>query len=95
MAAAAHMGHLIDDLLKLARVSQTKLKLQRCEPAKVATEIAEDLRRSDPDRSVAVNIKNVPTVMADNQLLRVALTNLIENAWKYSSQTKNPEIEFG
>lgn len=95
VAAATHMGNLIDDLLKLARVSQTTLKLQRCEPTKVVTEIAEDLRRSDPNRMVAVNIKNVPPVMADNQLLRVALTNLIENAWKYSSQTKNPEIEFG
>ena len=95
VAGASHMANLIDDILKLSRVSQSPLNLRQCHLSEIAREIAEELRHGDPEPIVTIHIEDVPPAMGDQQLLRVALANLLENAWKYTRSAGSPSIEFG
>jgi light-regulated signal transduction histidine kinase (bacteriophytochrome) len=64
--------------------------------SRIANDITEGLRNSSPERtnSVVVVADNL-TVEGDAALLRIALENLFSNAWKFTSKTANPRIEFG
>lgn len=89
------MALLIDDLLNLSRASTAALKKRQVNLSSLAAEIAEDLKRSEPERSVSFSIAELPGVEADAGLMRVALDNLIRNAWKYTSRHATAHIEFG
>lgn len=94
-AASQRMGLLIDDLLLLARVTRAQLTRSICALSADAEEIAKQLVENEPTRKVRFLIQADLKVYADAGLLRVLLTNLLGNAWKFSS--KNPEavIELG
>jgi signal transduction histidine kinase len=89
------MALLIDDLLNLSRASTAALKRQQVNLSGLVTEIAGELKRSEPGRNVAFSIAELPEVEADAGLMRVALDNLIRNAWKYTSRHEAACIEFG
>jgi signal transduction histidine kinase len=89
------MALLIDDLLNLSRASTAALKKQQVSLSGLVTEIAGELKRSEPGRNVAFSIAELPEVEADASLMRVALDNLIRNAWKYTSRHEAARIEFG
>ncbi|MFZ0632233.1 MAG: ATP-binding protein [Acidobacteriaceae bacterium] len=93
--ATRNMGMLIDDLLNLSRASTTKVKREPVRLTELAWQIAGDLKRTDPGRAVEFRIEQVPEVEADGGLMRVALDNLIRNAWKYTSRHEKACIEFG
>jgi light-regulated signal transduction histidine kinase (bacteriophytochrome) len=63
--------------------------------SKTATAIIAELRGNQPDRRVTIDIKEGITVCADSRLIEVALSNLLGNAWKFTSKTDNARIEFG
>ncbi|MGO9439663.1 MAG: sensor histidine kinase [Terriglobales bacterium] len=90
-----NMALLIGDLLNLSRASTAALRKKPVDLTGIATRIAEDLKRSDPERQVEFMIARLPEVEADEGLIRVALDNLIRNAWKYSSGHEKACIEFG
>lgn len=93
------MSQLIDDLLRLSRVSRAELDYQRVNLATIITEIAADLRQADPSHPVALAINDTAaeglTVHGDASLLRVVLQNLLANAWKFTRQQPNPRVECG
>jgi signal transduction histidine kinase len=89
------MALLIDDLLNLARASTVALKKDHVNLSDMVRRIADDLKRSDPSRKVEFAIAQLPDVEADQGLMRVALDNLIRNAWKYTSRHEAACIEFG
>ena len=93
--AVQRMGGLIDDLLKLSRVTRAELHPTTVNLSDLASEIIADLRERDETRRVAVSIGPGFSVRGDPQLLRVVLVNLLENAWKYTGKTADPRIEFG
>ncbi|MDO8680792.1 MAG: PAS domain S-box protein [Acidobacteriota bacterium] len=93
--ASQHMGALIDDLLKLSRVTRAELSLEEVDLGALAQEVAEGLRRQDPERSVRFDIAPGLTARADSRLLRVALENLLDNAWKFTGHRAEAHIEFG
>jgi signal transduction histidine kinase len=93
--ATRNMASLIDDLLNLSRANTAALKKKRVDLTGIVTQIAEDLKRGEPERRVEFMIAQLPPVEADEGLIRVALDNLIRNAWKYTSHHAGACIEFG
>jgi PAS domain S-box-containing protein len=93
--AAQRLGTLIDDLLELSRVSRQEMRRVEVDLSALATDIVDDLRQSEPDREVGVDITARCTANGDPQLLRVLLENLLGNAWKYSRRTESARVEFG
>jgi signal transduction histidine kinase len=90
-----NMAALIDDLLNFARASTTPVKRDRVDLSEMAQKIAADLQRNDPSRQVDFRIDNLPPIEADAALVRIALDNLLRNAWKYTSHHPRACIEFG
>lgn len=89
------MAGLIDDLLNLSRASTAALKKELVDLSAISRQIAEELQRGEPERQVDFNIADLPEVEADSGLMRIALDNLIRNAWKYTSQHATARIEVG
>lgn len=94
-AATQRMGQLIEDLLNLSRVARRDFEPQPLDLSTLAEEVVRALRMQDPERQVDVSIWPGMDAEGDPRLLRVALENLIGNAWKFTSKTENPRIEIG
>ena len=94
-AGSQRMGQLIDDLLRLSRVSRVELQCQRVDLSALAEAVAEDLKRQEPGRQVDVIIEAGLNAYCDPSLLRVVLENLLGNAWKFTSRHPRATIEFG
>jgi light-regulated signal transduction histidine kinase (bacteriophytochrome) len=88
------MAQLIDDVLYLSRVARADLRRQEVDLSALAHAIIERLRETD-DRSVDVRIRPALVADGDGQLLRIALENLLDNAWKFTRQQPQPRIELG
>jgi len=95
LSASQRMGQLIENLLKLSKVTRTGLVLNRVDLAILAGEIITNLRHAHPDREVEVILPQTLVVLADETLLRVVLDNLLGNAWKFTSKTIDAHIELG
>jgi len=93
--AAQRMGSLIDDLLNLSRVTRAQLNAQSFDLSAIVTAVAGELQASDPHRRVVWNIQPALLATGDSQLLRVAVENLLNNAWKFTSRRPEARIEFG
>ena len=89
------MGRLVDDLLKLSRVTRTEMSYENVDLSDLAGRIISDLWRSESGRNVAVGIAPGMTAYGDRNLLRLALDNLLNNAWKFTSKTPEARIEVG
>jgi PAS domain S-box-containing protein len=94
-AAAQRMGQLIDDLLKLSRVTRSELRREVVNLSGLAESIVSELRQREPDRAADVVIAAGVMTVGDAVLLRVVLQNLLENAWKFSRRRERAHIEFG
>ena len=91
----SRMGTLIDDLLRLSRVSRSQMRYTTVNLSTLAQELVNDLQASEPERQVEVAIAPEVLVCADATLMRMLLTNLLENAWKFTSRHSSAKIEFG
>ena len=89
------MGQLIDDLLKLARTARQRLTLQTVNLSSLAQEIASYLQESEPERKASFIIAPGLKAEGDRGLLRLALENLLGNAWKFTAKQDCARIEFG
>jgi signal transduction histidine kinase len=94
-AAAKRMSNLIEDLLRLAKVTRGELRKLPVNLSALAQDIATQLQERDPARVVDVQIGENLMVDGDPGLLRTALENLLGNAWKYSSRRDRALIEVG
>lgn len=94
-AAAEKATQLADDLLKLSRLTRAELKLEAVDLSEIVRAIAADLETRDPQRRVEIRIAPQAPAYGDPNLLRAALSNLMENAWKFTGQTEQAVIEFG
>jgi light-regulated signal transduction histidine kinase (bacteriophytochrome) len=63
--------------------------------SEIAAEVFSALAREEPLRKVTFEIARQVTAQADEGLLRIALQNLIGNAWKFTSKREGARIEFG
>lgn len=93
--AAQRMGQLIDDLLKLSRITRSELNAAQVDLSAMAREIARLLKESTPEREAEFVIDADMTALGDASLLRIALENLLNNAWKFSAGRTPARIEVG
>ena len=93
--AVQRMGDLIDDLLKLSRVTRLEIRPAHVDMSRLAREVVEVLQASDRKRQVQVSITDGLEASGDLHLLQMLLANLIENAWKYTGKVEQARIEFG
>jgi K+-sensing histidine kinase KdpD len=93
--SAHQMNRLIDGLLDLARLSRLDVQLVEVNVSRLVEEISLQLEAEDPDRKASFTIKPGVKVVGDQRLLRVAVDNLLRNAWKFSKKTPMAYIEFG
>jgi signal transduction histidine kinase len=94
-AATQRMGVLIDDLLNLSRVTRTEIKLQRADLSAIVRSIAAELQKTQPERQAEFRIEESLQAFVDPHLMRIALENLLGNAWKFTSKRESACIEFG
>lgn len=94
-ANSQRMSALIDDLMDLSRITRSPLRRQKVDLSALAASVLDDLRRGEPDRSVEAAVEKGLVVNADAGLVRVALENLLSNAWKFTAREPVARIEFG
>ena len=93
-AAAEKTTQLVDDLLKLSRLTRAEIRLEPVDLSEMVRAIAGELEGRDPRRQVEVLVAPGARAYGDPNLLRAALSNLMENAWKFTSRTERTVIEF-
>jgi PAS domain S-box-containing protein len=93
--SSRQMDVLIEDLLKLSRVGRTQMQVQDVNLSALAQSVASTLQKHEPDRTVELIIAPDMTARGDERLLRIALDNLLANAWKFTSRQPHARIEFG
>jgi len=94
-AAAGRMGSLIDDMLKLSRVTQHEMRREQVNLSTLAADIVAQFREQERGRDVCCTIQPGLIALGDGHLLRIALENLLDNAWKYTGPRPRAEIFFG
>ena len=94
-AAAQRMAELIDNLLSLSQMTRSELICEDLNLAGLARAVADQLKQTDAARKVDFVIEDALTVNGDPRLLRIAIENLFDNAWKFTSKHERARIELG
>lgn len=94
-ATHERMGRLVEDILRLSRATRGPLHREPVDAGLIAREVIDMLAEEAPERNVETAVANAMRFEADAGLLRVALENLIGNAWKFTLHTPSPRIEVG
>ncbi|HEX2099371.1 MAG TPA: ATP-binding protein, partial [Candidatus Synoicihabitans sp.] len=93
-AAAQRMGYLIDDMLALSRVTRDEMSVRPVDLSSLAESIAKELAEREPERRVAFTITPDIVASGDARFLRLALENLLGNAWKFTAKRAEATIGF-
>ena len=89
------MEDLIEAILVLSNLVRKELHFENLDLAAMARDIIEELTMAEPERKVVTVVPETLVCKGDRQLLRVALRNLLGNAWKYTRGVAEPRIELG
>lgn len=89
------MSQLIEDLLRLSHISRQNIERMDYDLSTLAFTVVNNLHESAPARNVEVVVAEGLRAVVDPSLMKIALTNLLDNAWKFTSNTENARIEFG
>jgi PAS domain S-box-containing protein len=94
-AAAQNMGRLIDDMLRLSRITRAELEWQDVDLSEMCRAIVAELVANAPERRIEISIEAGMHARGDAHWLHQAMENLLGNAWKFTSKTGSPRIEVG
>ena len=94
-AAAQRMNRLIDDMLTLSRLERSEMRVEAVDLTALAGQVADGLRAAEPGRQVEVAVEEDLHAAGDCGLLRIALENLLGNAWKFTGRQPHARIEVG
>jgi signal transduction histidine kinase len=93
--SAKHMGQLIDDLLGMARINRQEAVRRRVEISDLVAETIRSLQHDSDGRQIEWRTGELPQVECDPNLMRIVLTNLLNNAVKYTRNCEKTVIETG
>lgn len=93
--ASREMALLIDDMLQLARITRSEMRRERVNLSQLALEVMTELRRDGEDRPCELSVEPGLFAFGDQRLLKITLTNLLGNAWKFSAHRDPAKITFG
>jgi two-component system, sensor histidine kinase and response regulator len=93
--SANRMCELVEDLLNFSRLTRVEMKQEKVDLSAVLSGIAAELQGRDPQRVADFDIAPDVTVWCDPILIRAAMANLLENAWKFTRKHATARIEFG
>lgn len=92
LASVQTLDDRVEALLRLSHLGRSGVRQDPVDLSSLAQRVVDDLRRTEPERSVLVEIAPGLTATGDTALLGVALENLIGNAWKFTRQTPDARI---
>ncbi len=92
---AQRMGLLIDDMLRLSRMTRHAMRYEAVDLSSIATQVIGELRETEPQRNVEFQCTPDLRVQGDAKLLQTVLVNLLGNAWKYTQFRPRAVIHFG
>lgn len=93
--AATHMGHLVDDLLSLARIGRQEMKREKTDMGDLVKQAITGIPPEPGEREIEWRIEPLPELYCDPGLIRLALTNLLSNATKFTRKQPVAVIEVG
>ena len=93
--SGAHLDELITSMLNLSRVSQKEMMLKDINLTDIFKSSIQRLEPQYLNREAQIKIAEDMKVWGDENLLKLALDNLVSNALKYTSNELNPKIEIG
>ena len=93
--ASQRMRGLMNALLRLSKMTHCELQYETVDLSALAQEIVAELKQANPQRQVEVAITPEILAQGDRELLKIALENLLSNAWKYTSKKTDARIKFG
>lgn len=91
---AIKMNKLINDLLKLSRVSQKEMLFMEIDMNAMVDKVFEEVTTEEQRQKISFNREELKNCQGDSSLITQVLVNLISNAVKYTGKTENPVIEI-
>ncbi len=95
VGASERLETVLDALLELSRTSRTTLRWEHIDLGAIARRVVGDQRRGWPDRRVEVTIDPDLHAVGDPRLIRIALGQLVANAFKFTRDAADPRMHIG
>lgn len=96
IAAGTHeMAEMIDSFLRLSRATQGELKVEIVDLSSLLRRLVTEYREREPERVTEIDIQDEVRAPVDRHFFSMLLSNLFDNAWKYSSQKNVTRLTFG
>ncbi|MBA56512.1 MAG: histidine kinase [Pseudomonadales bacterium] len=93
--ASQRMGTLIDSMLWLSRVTRQEIVTRTVNFSLMCEEVVQDIQDRDPSRQVKVTVQPEMSMRCDSRLMRLVISNLVDNAFKYTLKVAAPEVSIG
>jgi signal transduction histidine kinase len=93
--ASLRLAQMMDELLQLVRLARSGVKSERVDLSRIAQDILAGLQAAAPARRAETVVEPDIAVTGDARLLRLALENLLGNAWKFTGRNEVANIFFG
>ncbi len=90
--ASQHMAQLIEDLLKLSRITRAEIRREQVDLSLIGRSIIDELRAAQPTRIVEFSAPETLIIYADPNLIQIVLSNLLNNSWKFTSNHASANI---
>jgi len=95
ISASLHMEQLLEGLLTFLQISRMDIHVKKVDLGNLASQSFSELRVIQPERRVEFICRPTQPALADPRLIRIAIHQLISNAWKFTDGRDRQRIEFG